>query len=261
LLEATVTPLEKGALCFLGRLTPGESGVLSREAAGRMIRVIPPIHLKVAVAQPFGIVKQSFSAVALLSFDESEVGETLIAKTVIDKLDVGLGVSYGPLEIGPAKRKPYVLNLSVDRDMPPGQHEIVVRLVPQQPVGFEDRALTVTLPVTVIPLTFWERHGRMIKLGLIALFFVVFMLGLVLPARFRRTAILHYEDRRDPTLPRQAKFPLGAKARAGFYSSARVVIGPMGPVRRGGDIEIMAGPGGLCARASPRGEAAAGAAA
>lgn len=242
--EATITPSKKGALCLIGRMTPGESGVLTREVFSSPVRVIPPIHLKASVAQPFGAVKQDGFATALISLDESEVGELVFAEIGVEGLGEGMSFSHKNLEIGPAGPKSFSVELRAGHDSPPGPREIVLRILPKKPAGFEDRAVEVRLPVKVVPLTFWERHGRTIKLALIALFFLVFMLGLMLPSRFRRTSMLHYEDRRDPDLPREGKFPLGVKARAGFYKSARVAIGAMGPVRRGGDIELVAGPGG-----------------
>ncbi|MDI1446662.1 vWA domain-containing protein [Polyangium sp. 6x1] len=247
--EATITPSKKGALCLLGRMSPGESGVLTREARSAPIRVIPPIHLKAAVTQPFGTVKQDGHAAAIISLEGSDVGELIFADIEHEHLEnegnrEGMSLSHRDLEIGPATKKEFGINLAVGRDAPPGPREITLRLVPKKPAGFEDRAVTVRIPVTIVPLTFWERHGRNIQLFLVAFFTFFLVIGLMLPARFRRTAILHYEDRRDPDLPRQAKFPLGAKVRAGLYRSARVTIGPMGPMPRGGVVELRAGPGG-----------------
>ena len=242
--EATVTPAKKGALCLLGRMSPGDSGVLTRETKSPAIRVIPPIYLKAAVGSPFGSVKQGSSASAVVSLEGSEVGELVFADIQNEGLGEGMSLSHRDVEIGPATKKQFSVDLGVGRDSPPGPREITLRLVPKKPQGFEDRAVTVRVPVTIVPLTFWERHGRNIQLFLAAFFAFFIVIGLMLPARFRRTALLHYEDRRDPDLPRQAKFPLGAKARAGLYRSARIAVGPMGPVQRGGVVELMAGPGG-----------------
>ncbi|MRG97244.1 vWA domain-containing protein [Polyangium spumosum] len=242
--EATIIPEKKGATCLLGRMSPGESGVLTREARGKTIRVIPPIHLKAAVTSPFGTVKQDGHAAATLSFEGSEVGELIFADLESEGLAPGMSLSHPDVEIGPATKKQFAVNLAVGRDTAPGPREITLRVVPKKPQGFEDRAVMVRVPVTIVPLTFWERHGRNIQLFLVAFFTFFVAIGLLLPARFRRTAILHYEDRRDPDLPRQAKFPLGAKVKAGLYRSARVSVGPMGPVSRGGVVELLAGPGG-----------------
>ncbi|MDI3283811.1 vWA domain-containing protein [Polyangium sp. 15x6] len=246
--EATITPSKKGALCLLGRMSPGDAGVLTREVKSAAIRIIPPIHLKAAVASPFGPVKQDSRASARISLEGSDVGELIFADVEADIENQGNreGMSLSPrdVEIGPATKKHFDVTLSVGRDAPPGPREITLRLVPKKPQGFEDRAVSVRVPVTIVPLTFWERHGRNVQLFLLAFFTFFLVIGLMLPARFRRTAILHYEDRRDPDLPRQAKFPLGAKVRAGLYRSACVAIGPMGPVPRGGVVELRAGPGG-----------------
>ncbi|TKD02226.1 vWA domain-containing protein [Polyangium fumosum] len=242
--EATITPSKKGALCLLGRMSPGESGVLTRETRSAAVRVIPPIHLKATLTTPFGVMKQGTVNTASISLEGSEVGELIFADIEKEGLAPGMSLSRRDVEIGPATAKRLDIALVVGRDAPPGPREITLRIVPKKPQGFEDRAVTVRVPVTIVPLTFWERYGRTLQGGLLCLFTLFLVLGLMLPARFRRTAILHYEDRRDPDLPRQAKFPLGAKARAGLYRSARVTVGPMGPVLRGGVVELRAGPGG-----------------
>ena len=252
--EATISPSKKGASCLLGRMSPGESGVLTRESRGAAIRVIPPIHLKAAVATPFGAVKQDSSAQAAVSLEGSEVGELVFADIENEGLGEGMSLSHRDVEIGPATKKTFSVTLVVGRDSPPGPREITLRLVPKKPQGFEDRAVTVRVPVTIVPLTFWERHGRTIQLFLAVFVTAFLVLGLMLPARFRRTALLHYEDRRDPDLPRQAKFPLGAKARAGLYRSAHVSIGPMGPVPRGGVVEPPRRPRRRRARPPRRGQ-------
>jgi hypothetical protein len=69
-------------------------------------------------------------------------------------------------------------------------------------------------------------------------------LGLVAPARFRRSLVLFYRDVRDPELPRESSYPLGVKAKAGFYRSARLLLAATGPVRAGGVIELSPAPGG-----------------
>ena len=94
------------------------------------------------------------------------------------------------------------------------------------------------------PLTFWERYGFWIEVGAGALLFLLLLLGFVTPARFRKGSVLYYEDARDPDLPREASYPLAAKAKAGFYRGARLLVGPSGPVKTGGLVELRAGPGG-----------------
>ena len=45
-------------------------------------------------------------------------------------------------------------------------------------------------------------------------------------------------------MPREGSYPLAAKAKAGFYRGAKAMLGPTGPVRMGGVVELVAGPGG-----------------
>ncbi len=242
--ETTITPAVKGVLCFVGRMAPGESGVLTREVHSQLVRVVPPIHLKASVPIPFGQVKQDQGAEATISLDGSEVGEVLHARLEINGLGTGMLLAHRDFEIAPDGPRTFKVNLAVGRDATPGSREITVRIVPHKPTGFEDRAVSVSIPVTVVPLSFWERYGRKIEITLIALFGLLILLGIAIPARFRRTAILHYEDRRDSDMPREAKFPLGVKARAGFYRSAKIMLGPGGPVRKAGVVTLRAGPGG-----------------
>lgn len=242
--EASISPQSKGALCFLGKMSPGESGVLTRESRSALIRVVTPIHLKGAVQTPFGMVKQEQRSVATISLEGSEVGELMHAALEVTGLGEGMSFSHRNFEIAPGGPRTFKVTLDVGRDSPPGPREIAIRIVPQKPAGFEDRAISVSIPVTVVPLSFWERHGRKIEVALIGFLGFFLLFGLALPARFRRTAILHYIDRRDPDMVRESKFPLGAKARAGLYRSAKVLLGHAGPVRKGGLILLRAGAGG-----------------
>lgn len=242
--EALFRPSAKGALCFVGKMSPGDSGVLTREVHAHVVRVVPPIHLQAKVSQPFGPVKQEQKAEATISLDGSEVGELMHADLEIKGLGEGMTFSHHEFEIVPDGPRTFKVTLTVGRDSPPGAREISVRILPRKPAGFEDREVTVTIPTTVVPLSFWERYGRKIEIGLGIFASLFLFLGLLIPARFRRSAILHYEDRRDPDMPREAKFPLGAKARAGFYRAAKVMVGPAGPVRKGGLVELRAAPGG-----------------
>jgi hypothetical protein len=78
---------------------------------------------------------------------------------------------------------------------------------------------------------------------------LILLLGYALPARFDRRAMLHYKDVRDPDLPREATYPLGVKAKAGFYRGARLLVSPTGPVRAGGVVELRPAAGrGVSAR-------------
>lgn len=242
--ETTITPTVKGALCFVGKMSPGESGVLTRDVQSRLVRVVPPIHLKASVQTPFGSVKQEQRSEAVISLEGSEVGELMHAGLEISGLGDAMSFSHREFEIAPDGPRTFKVALAIGRDSPPGAREIAVRIVPNKPAGFEDRAVSVNIPVTVVPLSFWERHGRKIEIALGCLVSLILLFGIIIPARFRRTAILHYEDRRDPDMPREAKYPLGAKARAGLYRSAKIMLGPMGPVRKGGVVELHAGPGG-----------------
>src|SRR5690606_1204450 len=79
-----------------------------------------------------------------------------------------------------------------------------------------------------------------VAIGLAALFV---LLGVALPARFPKRAILHYADVRDLDMIRRSSYPLGTRARRGFYRAARVAVGVSGPVKKGGLVSLRARPG------------------
>jgi hypothetical protein len=113
---------------------------------------------------------------------------------------------------------------------------MVVR--PAKPKGYEERAIEVDVVVDVVPLTFWERYGFWVKVGAGALALLILLLGFLLPARFKKGTVLHYKDVRDPDLPREASYPLAVRAKPGFYRGARQLVGPTGPVKTGGLVEL-----------------------
>src|SRR5262249_9219403 len=119
---------------------------------------------------------------------------------------------------------------------------------PVKPTGYEERAVELDVLLDVVPLTFWERYGTWIEIGAGALLLLFLLLGFILPARFARRTILHYRDVRDPDLPREATYPLGVRARPGFYRGARQLVGPTGPVKTGGLVELRPLGGAIVAR-------------
>lgn len=240
---ASVPAAAAGELCFTATLSPGTEGVLSREATSGVIRVVPPIHLK-AVAVDAGAVKQGSEAKATLSLAGSEIGEPLEVELELLGPQGSVVLARDERRLAPNDAMELPLRLSVDRNAPPGTFDYVLRIRPTKPVGYEARAIETKLRGTVVPLTFWERYGTWVEIGLGAFALSLLLIGFIAPARFRKGSVLNYEDGRDPDLPREARYPLAGKAKPGFYRGARVLVGPSGPVRRGGVIELRAGPGG-----------------
>lgn len=241
--EIHYTATRRGELCFEARMSPGPAGVLSRLLLSPARKVVPPLRIQVT-ATPFGPVKQGAKGAARLSFEGSEIGEAIEGQLALGEGAAGLLIT--PLSVALSPNGPMTLDLSVDveRDAAPGVRTIKATIRPVRPGGYDDRAASADLVITVVPLTFWERYGTWVKIGAGALLFLVLLVGVAGPARFRRGSMLHYKDGRDPDLPRQASYPLAAKAKAGFYRGARVMVGATGPVRMGGVVELKAGPGG-----------------
>ena len=116
------------------------------------------------------------------------------------------------------------------------------RVIPVKPRGYENRAID-------IDLSRWRscrsRSGSAMvsgsKVGSGAALFLFFSSAFVLPGRFKRSLVLHYKDVRDPDLPRESAYPIGVKAKAGFYRSAqKLLLSATGPVRAGASIEARA---------------------
>ncbi len=232
-----------GQMCFVATLVPGAGGVLTRAVDSPVVRMVPPLHLQAAPID-FGRVKQDASGKATLSFAGSEIGEPVEVEWKLVSARSGLALDPEEVQLDVDGKREVVLTLSVDRDAKPGPIADRLRIVPKKPKGYEDRAVEIDVTGTVVPLTFWERYGFWIEVGLGVLAFLLLVIGLVAPARFRKGSVLHYVDGRDRDLPRQGSYPLAAKAKAGFYRGARLLVGATGPVRAGGVVELRAGPGG-----------------
>jgi hypothetical protein len=243
--EHTFLPLKRGELCAEAALTPGAGGVLSRVLSTRTVKVVPPLRLS-AVASSFGSIKQGEKGRATISFEGSEIGEAIEVGLEVSGTEEPRGLSMKPrtMALEPGGARVFELSVEVDRDAKGGPRSIQGTARPVKPTGYEDRATAVTLSITIVPLTFWERYGFWVKVGSGVLLGLFLLIGIFGPARFRKGTMLHYKDVRDPDLPREGTYPLAAKAKARFYRGARAMIGPTGPVRAGGVVELRAGPGG-----------------
>lgn len=231
-----------GRVCLVAEMVPGPGGVLTRKSPMAEVRLIPPIHLKAAQIA-FGSIKQGQGAKATLDLSGSEIGEKLSAEIALAG-PPDLGFTPASITVEPRGPRAFECSLAVGRDAKPGPVTLKLSVRPIEPRGFENRAIDVDVTVDVVALTFWERHGFWIQVGTGTLVFLLVLAGLVAPARFRRSLVLFYRDVRDPELPRESSYPLGVKAKAGFYRSARLLLAATGPVRAGGVIELSPAPGG-----------------
>lgn len=247
--EHALLPLQRGEICFEVVLSPLAGGVLSRVTYSKAVRIVPPLKLA-ARATSFGSVKQGQEARAEISFEGSELGEAVevdfaaIAAPGSANPMAGLSMRPRSAALEPGGKNAFELVIAVDRDAKGGPRSMEIRVTPSKPKGYEDRATSVVLTITVVPLTFWERYGFWVKVISGSLVGLLLLIGIVAPARFRKGTMLYYKDTRDPDLPREGSYPLAAKAKAGFYRGAKAMLGPTGPVRMGGVVELLAGPGG-----------------
>jgi Mg-chelatase subunit ChlD len=227
----------RGELCFDARLSPGAGGVLTRSVGSTVIRLVPPLRLQGAPID-FGKVKQDASAKATLSLAGSEIGEAVEAKVGLIGSKKRFEIDVDELKLEPSGARTFEIRLEVDRDAPAGRAPLKMVVRPAKPKGYEERAIEVDVVVDVVPLTFWERYGFWVKAGAGALALLILLLGFLLPARFKKGTVLHYKDVRDPDLPREASYPLAVRAKPGFYRGARQLVGPTGPVKTGGIVEL-----------------------
>lgn len=234
-------------------LEPGPDGMLQRDTGVlASISVIPPVHLAAAPVD-LGPVRQAVSIDAIVSMAGSELGVPVEVELATDAAWLTLSpqrftlTASGGAAGNPAGRD-LALRFTVAGDAPAGAARPTLSITPITPAGFpgtlDDRALAVPVSIDVVPLTFWERYGRLVQYGAAALVAIVLLLGWLTPARFKKRAILYYKDVRDPELPRQSSYPVGVKAGAGFFRPARVHMGPSGPVKRGGVVVLEAAGGG-----------------
>ena len=236
-------------------LEPGPDGMLQRETdVLASFTVIPPVHLAAAPVD-LGPVRQAASIDASLSMAGSELGVSVDVELATDAAwltlsprRVTLPASRDAAASEDAGSRELAVRFTVAGDAPAGASRPTLSITPVTPAGFpgtlDERALSVPVSIDVVPLTFWERYGRLVQYGAGALAAIVLLLGWLTPARFKKRAILYYKDVRDPELARQSSYPVGVKAGAGFFRSARVHVGPSGPVKRGGVVTLEAAGGG-----------------
>jgi Mg-chelatase subunit ChlD len=231
-----------GHLCLFAQLTPGQGGVLTRRSKLLDVRLVPPVHLAGAPLA-FGKVKQGTGAKATLDLGASQIGLTLEASLAFTEKE-GLRLSPAAITLPSDGARTFECSVEVDRDAPPGLQSLVVTVGPTNPRGFEGRAIQIPVTVDVVPLTFWERYGAKIEIGTGVLVLLFLLFGIALPPRFKRSLVLHYKDVRDPEMPRESSYPIGVKARAGFYRGAKLLVAATGPVRAGGVLLLRPAPGG-----------------
>lgn len=240
---STFTVGARGEACFEAKLTPGSGGVLTRTLASPAVRLVPPLRLAGAPLA-FGKIKQGERGTAQLSLQGSEIGEAIDAKVGLVGAGEDFEIDLESVRLEPGGARTFPVRLEIDRDAPTAPRPLALVVRPDKPAGYEERAIQVEVQVEVVPLTFWERYGFWIQVGAGVLVLLLLVLGFALPAAFAKGTVLHYRDERDADLPREASYPLAVRARPGFYRAARQLVGPTGPVKAGGVVELRPGPGG-----------------
>lgn len=243
---ASMTMADMGTVSLKLILEPGPDGVLSRET-GELgtVEVIPPVELT-ASAITLDDVKQGEKVSGTVSFDGSTLG---IGIDVSVTLDVeGVTVSPATLSLtadgADAAARSFELEFDVAKSARAGDQSWTLTFTPVAPEGFADKQTTADATARVVALTFWEKHGTKVIIAAGAVAFLILLLGFVMPAKFKKRAIVYYLDNRDADMERQSSYPLGTKAKRGFYRPARIRLSPSGPVKKGGVVVLEAQKGG-----------------
>jgi hypothetical protein len=226
---------KQGAVPIRFILEPAADGVLWRESGVlATVQVVPPVRLKLTATAARSI-KQGTSGPVELDLTGSEIGTDLELQLAA----AGYTITPTTVKLPRQGSRKLDITIQVPRDGATGVVRIPITAKPTL-AGFEDRTVTTQLELTIVPLTFWERHGTKLLVGAGGLVLLLLLLGILSPATFARRTVLHYIDVRDPDLERKSSYPLGAKAKRGFYRPARVHIGPSGPVKKGGTVVLTA---------------------
>jgi hypothetical protein len=243
---ASMTMADMGSVALKLILEPGPDGVLSRET-GELgsVTVIPPVEIR-AAAIALEDVKQGKKVTGTVSFDGSKLG---VAVEVSVSLDVE-GVTVTPAKLSltadgaPTVSRSFELTFDVSKSAKAGDQSWTLTFTPVSPDGFDDKKTTADAKVKVVALTFWEKHGTKVLIGAGAVVFLILLMGFISPASFKKRAIVYYVDNRDSDMERQSSYPLGSKAKRGFYRPARIRLSPSGPVKKGGVVLLEAQKGG-----------------
>jgi hypothetical protein len=221
-----------GAFPFHFVLEPAADGVLWRESKVlATVKVVPPMRLAMT-ATAVAPIKQGTSGKVKLDFSASEIGVDLELVLTSD----GYAVAPATIAVPPRQHE---ITIDIPRDGASGAVKLTIAAKPKL-AGFEDRVVTAPVTLDVVPLSFWERHGTKVMIASGGLLLLIVLIGLLTPAKFPRRAMLHYLDMRDPDLERRSSYPLGTKAKRGFFRPARVNVGPSGPTKKGGTVMLTA---------------------
>jgi Mg-chelatase subunit ChlD len=230
-----------GSVVLRARVEPGPAGALTRVAAPVTVLAVPPLKLVAPGPLQVGEVKPGTSVQALLDLRPSEF---------LGDVELKLQAEGLPFEVEPRKlkltleQKRFDLEIEVPEDAAPGKTKGALMLVPLT-APYENReGGRIEVEATILPLTFWEKHGGKTTFGLAVLLIGFVVAGFKLPSRFPRKLRVFYVDKPNDD---EGDYGLALRAKPGFYRPASLRIGGGGPIRRSAPLlcEIVARDGGV----------------
>jgi hypothetical protein len=241
-----IATLAPGPVELLARVEPGPDGPLTRVAAPVTVLAVPPLKLLGAPIH-VGELKPGTKARKTLDLGASEL---------LGKVALELKPEKLPFEIDPGKveltekDKTFQLVLELPEDAEAGPVKGAIALVPRT-APYEGRANgRVEVLATVVPLTFWEKHGGKTTAGLVLLLLGIVFAGIKTPARFQKKLRVYYQDK--PNDDDGGDYLL-ERYGSGFFKPASFRIGGGGPIRRTGSLvcTLVARDGGIEIRPAP----------
>jgi len=209
-----------------------------------MVTAVPPLRIVGSALLDLGEVKPDATATASLDLSRSDFLGELDLEARAD--GVSLDSRDRTLHLRP-RGGPFDLRFKVPPDAQPGPLAGALLLTPASRPYLGREGTRIPIQGTILPLTFWERHGMKVAAAL-ALALVAFAVaGVKSPARFQKKVRVWYQDAAHDD---EGDLGLWLRARPGFWRAAALKIGGGGPIRRGSPLlcEIVATRAGMVVR-------------
>jgi hypothetical protein len=238
------TPEKAGSLEVSARVEPGPDGALTRVTTPVTVQVVPP--LKIAWAAPFKLGELKPGAKIEKHLDLT--GSEFMGEVRLDVSTEGMKLEARPTKlILKVDEKRFDVSFEVPSDAAPGPVAGALVLTPATKPYLGRAGARVPVEATILPLSFWEKHGGKVIFATLLLILVVAVVGFKTPARFPKKLRVWYQDK-----PNQddGDFGLWLRGKPGFFKPATLKVGGGGPIRRSSPLycEIVAAKDGVLVR-------------
>lgn len=222
---ARFVPEARGSYLVTARVEPGSSGVLTRQAAPFRLEVAAPLVLRPAPIS-LGALKPGAQAAATLDLSGSELGEAVELELKAKQPERVALRKPASIKLEPSRRT-FELTVALAEETPAGELRTSLVLTPTSEHYRGRPGAEVELVATVLPLTFWERHGGKTSAGLALALLAFILLGFTVPAAFPPRLRVAFDDAGE-----KDSHVLASRAPRGFWRSACYRIGRGGHLRR-----------------------------